>query len=690
MPSSLHASISAYLVALTVLLGVVVEDATSQVVLPLHRSTSRDLRSSSQDELKQWAARERLRINGKYGRQREREGRGVLKRQDYGESSYSSTKKTTEEYSSTWESSTYYQETSSTYYQETSSTYYQQTSSKRSTYTYEASTYSDTSHSYSFSPSPSTRTVTVIVPNTTLSTSTPISTRTVTVIVPNTTLSTSTPIPTRTVTVIVPNTTLSTSTPTPTTAPLLPTAPTLGYANLTNYQSDLEYYAPIYVGSPPQVFNVILDTGSADFWLVDTNCTSQDCAQVATFAANISTSAVANNTDFSIHYGMASQGTASGSIWNDTIALAGHNLMNQSFALCDTVSTQLIGGNESGIMGLGWPSLSASSATPFWLNLMNQDTTSFDFPGFSFYLTRSSPSINASNSTNVTQDAFGGLFTLGTLSNVSYIPPINYVDIPAGNESYWVIPLTAISLNGTNLANMGTPNVAIDTGTTLIGGPANIVQSLYEQIGGAFALDGEYEGYYTYPCNASASIAFTFGNVEKQTYNMSSFDLNLGVFEDDQCLGAFFDLDLSSGSAAVISWVIGGAFLKNVYSVYRYYPVASVGFAELSPILFAATDDLNRTSPSPLTTSALFPPGIIGAPSGSVNGSTISGSALTPTNTPAFAHFAAADDLSLVHSTALPKAKASSGTRLRLSREKAILAVLAMLSLGAWTLNVQL
>ena len=100
--------------------------------------------------------------------------------------------------------------------------------------------------------------------------------------------------------------------------------------------------------------------------------------------------------------------------------------MNQSFALCDTVSTQLIGGNESGIMGaqsniyrdlgiilmprsigLGWPSLSASSATPFWLNLMNQDTTSFDFPGFSFYLTRSSPSINASNSTNVTQDAFG-------------------------------------------------------------------------------------------------------------------------------------------------------------------------------------------------------------------------------------------------------------------------------------------
>lgn len=49
---------------------------------------------------------------------------------------------------------------------------------------------------------------------------------------------------------------------------------------------------------------------------------------------------------------------------------------------------------------------------------------------------------------------------------------------------------------------------------------------------------------------------------------MTADDLNLGLFNaaTNQCLGAFFDLTLSSGSAAVISWVIGGAFLKNVYS----------------------------------------------------------------------------------------------------------------------------
>lgn len=53
--------------------------------------------------------------------------------------------------------------------------------------------------------------------------------------------------------------------------------------------------------APPQ--NVILDTGSADFWLADTNCTTAECLLVRTFAANNSESSVPAATDFSIRYG---------------------------------------------------------------------------------------------------------------------------------------------------------------------------------------------------------------------------------------------------------------------------------------------------------------------------------------------------------------------------------------------------
>lgn len=44
---------------------------------------------------------------------------------------------------------------------------------------------------------------------------------------------------------------------------------------------------------------------------------------------------------------------------------------------------------------------------------------------------------------------------------------------------------------------------------------------------------------------------------------MSEADFNLGTFQPAtnttpaQCLGVFFDLQLSAGSSAVISWVVG-------------------------------------------------------------------------------------------------------------------------------------
>lgn len=45
------------------------------------------------------------------------------------------------------------------------------------------------------------------------------------------------------------------------------------------------------------------------------------------------------------------QGSASGQLWNDTVSLGGHELDNQTVALCDEVSGTLLGGNASGIMG---------------------------------------------------------------------------------------------------------------------------------------------------------------------------------------------------------------------------------------------------------------------------------------------------------------------------------------------------
>lgn len=44
------------------------------------------------------------------------------------------------------------------------------------------------------------------------------------------------------------------------------------------------------------------------------------------------------------------------------------------------------------------------------------------------------------------------------------------------------------------------------------------------------------------------------------------------------CLGAFFVFQSSSN----IDWIIGAAFLKNVYSSFRFSPNAAVGFAPIT------------------------------------------------------------------------------------------------------------
>jgi len=59
-------------------------------------------------------------------------------------------------------------------------------------------------------------------------------------------------------------------------------------------------------------------------------------------------------------------------------------------------------------------------------------------------------------------------------------------------------------------------------------------------------------------------------------------DANFGPLNaSSTCLGAFFAFGPSRNSTGGPTWVIGTAFLKNVYTVLRSQPTA-IGFAQLS------------------------------------------------------------------------------------------------------------
>jgi len=135
--------------------------------------------------------------------------------------------------------------------------------------------------------------------------------------------------------------------------------------------------------------------------------------------------------------------------------------------------------------------------------------------------------------------------------------------------------MNTLTVQGKSINIAGMSSAIIDTGTTNIAGPATAIASIYAQIPGSQPGTGQWQGYYTYPCSTTVNVEFNFGG---NSWSMSPADFTHTQISSTQCIGAFFVSTIGQGGP---SWVVGDAFLKNVYSVFRYNP-PSVGFAALS------------------------------------------------------------------------------------------------------------
>ncbi|WVN89444.1 uncharacterized protein L203_104667 [Cryptococcus depauperatus CBS 7841] len=340
-----------------------------------------------------------------------------------------------------------------------------------------------------------------------------------------------------------------------------------GDIQLTNHNLDTSYSASLTVGTPVQSLNVVLDTGSSDLWVASDKCHTASCSTMSRYDSSSSSSSVDLTTAFSIQYG---SGTASGTLLQDIVTLGGYSVASQTFASCDDVSSGLLSSGVSGIMGLSWKALAYSKATPWWITLAK--SSSWSEPLFAFYLARYRNVAGASS-----EEKKGGLATFGYLDSSLYSGDITYVSI-ADDAQYWQIPIDSAVIQGSSIP-LGSSNMAaIDTGTTLIGGPEAIVAAIYAKIHGARRMTGPYSSYYEYPCNTNIQFDLAFGGY---TIGITDQDFNLGRYSSDQtmCTGAVYIQTLSSLSP--IQWIVGDAALKNTYTIFRYQP-AAVGFAALA------------------------------------------------------------------------------------------------------------
>lgn len=374
-----------------------------------------------------------------------------------------------------------------------------------------------------------------------------------------------------------------------------------------NQSRDSSYFGSVFIGTPPQEFGVILDTGSSDLWVADTDCST--CGGTTTlYDPSKSSTYNASGQITDIRYG---SGEVVGEIVADTVSMGGFTVTNQIFMSVDETSRNLLDGSVSGIVGFAFHAIASSQSTPFWQTLFNAGA--LESPEMSFWLDRL-----IDEEEDVPEEAPGGVFTLGGTNTSLYTGEIEFLDLPEAEvRSFWLLHLQSATVNGQDVQiNTGADALsAIDTGTTLIGGPSVDVKAIYAAIPGSQQLDGANEGFFSFPCNNTVEVSLSFGG---RSWPISPDDMNLGVLDLEDtstCVGGIFDLNLGSSLSAGGGnphWVVGATFLKNVYSVFRASP-PSIGFAELSSV--ALRNQASAPDPSPAAVATVANQGSFPTPS---------------------------------------------------------------------------
>ena len=255
------------------------------------------------------------------------------------------------------------------------------------------------------------------------------------------------------------------ATPTSITVPTPDPSAPRSTSELLNFRN-IVYTGPLLVGTPPQLFTVVYDTGSADLWVFSANSSIPSTAANHYYAAQGSSTHVGNGSRWSIEYG---EGKASGYLSSDVVTLAGRSVAGQLFGEAVEYSDNFRNVNDptDGILGLSFGGISESKAPTLIDALFQQHK--IDARMFSFYLTSD-------------QQKSGSRFILGQPDPAFAPHGITYYPIvPQVREvQQWVIPVVRIetgwSSDGRSADAHGLcesrPCVALmDTGTSFIGLP---------------------------------------------------------------------------------------------------------------------------------------------------------------------------------------------------------------------------
>nr|XP_005888470.1 PREDICTED: pregnancy-associated glycoprotein 1 [Bos mutus] len=223
---------------------------------------------------------------------------------------------------------------------------------------------------------------------------------------------------------------------------------------------DLFYVGNITIGTPPQEFQVIFDTGSSDLWVASIFCNSSSCAAHVRFRHHQSSTFRPTNKTFRITYG---SGRMKGVVVHDTVRIGDLVSTDQPFGLC-LKDSGFKGIPFDGILGLSYPNKTFSGAFPIFDKLKNEGAISE--PVFAFYLSKDKQE--------------GSVVMFGGVDHRYYKGELNWV--PLIQVGDWFVHMDRITMKRKVIACSDGCKALVDTGTSDIVGPSTLVNNIWKLI----------------------------------------------------------------------------------------------------------------------------------------------------------------------------------------------------------------
>lgn len=302
-----------------------------------------------------------------------------------------------------------------------------------------------------------------------------------------------------------------------------------------------QYVGTLAIGNPPQMLDVIMDTGSSNLWVNSEKCMSEGCRAHHRFDQTKSPTFKSLDIGMSVKFG---SGKIYGTLGQDTVAIGPIRVNSQTFGLIEKEKGSIfMSGKFDGILGLSFPALSAAKGyKPLMDEIISQKRLLSNM--FSFYYS------DRANEHSVV--------VFGEPDPARYVGKMLWV--PVTRELYWETRMHDLLVDGISVGVCSEAEpcrAVLDTGTSFMTGPSRDIAKLLAKLP---QLEADCSNLAKMP-----TIAFNFGEY--------TFDLEPSFYVRQShpggmksCHLTFVGLDVPAPRGPL--WIMGDVFMRKYFTTY--------------------------------------------------------------------------------------------------------------------------